>query len=153
MKLFSTTAALVLGIVALPGCAPQTSIIVQAKTELAALNLHETENTLVICEHFPEGARYPIPDSIATDLREVLMRAQPAPKELPEDFRGTISPPTTLSWIQFGELKWYFIPPGEPYGFTLEAEAQAQFKTLLRRLLRLTGVRLTGKFIFEKLCG
>lgn len=133
----SPTAALVLGIVAFVGCAHQTSTIDQRKNELSALNLPETENELVICEHFPEGTRYPIPDSIAADLREVLMRARPAPKELPEDFSGTISPPTALSWIQFGELKWYFIPPAEPYEFSLEAEAQAQFKALLRRSLRI----------------
>lgn len=130
-------ASLILSIMAFAGCAHQTSIIDQRKSELSTLNLKETENTLVICEHFPEGERHPVPDSIAADLREVLMRAQPAPKELPENFSGTISPPTTLSWIQFGEIKWYFIPPAEPYQFTLEAEAQAQFKTLLRRSLRI----------------
>ena len=135
MKSLSPTAALVFCIVAFAGCAHQTSIIVQRKTELAALNLPETENALVICEHFPEGARYPIQDSIAADLRDVLMRAQPAHKELTEDFGSTISPPSRLSWIQFGDLKWYFVPPAYPYEFRLEAEGQAQFSRLLRRSL------------------
>ena len=137
MNFFSTIAALAFGIVAFSGCAPQTSIIVQRKSELSTLNLHETENTLMICDSFPVGTRYPIPDSIATDLREVLMHAQPAPSGLPKNFKGTVSPPSQMSWIQFGDLKWYFLPPAEPYGFMLGAEAQAQFKTLLRRLLPL----------------
>ena len=44
-------------------------------------------------------------------------------------------PPPNLSFLSFGGQKYYFIPPGRPFGFRLSHAKQIQFERLLSKLL------------------
>lgn len=113
------------------GCARDASRIEQNKAGLRSLRVNDDTASLMICESFPDAKRYSIASPVACELRDILMRAEPFHDELLDGVIGTVSPPGNLSWIEFGDLRWYFLPPDDPHGFKLSSSDRSRFGELV----------------------
>ena len=120
--------------IAAVGCAQQSSRFEQNKMELRSLRLEDASTSLMICEIFPDATRHSLDFSTASELREILLRAEASSRGLLDNFNGTISPPVSLSWIEFDELRWYFVPPGETHGFELRDDDSSRFEELVKQI-------------------
>ena len=116
------------------GCATSTKHEDQfARTlhELKIADVAQYPNSILVGDMFPNGRTLPVSDDQARRLQRIISEARPT-EAAQSDSHRLISPAPSLCALSLAGQTWYFMPSGQPVGFSLPDRQQIAFDRVLR---------------------